>query len=407
MQKRQAVRGVLAVLFGCLVFHAVAADPSVSDVAVRQRWPWSRLVDISYVLNCEDTQKVDVAVAGYSGVTPVSLPLNSLSGDLHGVSRGERRLVWDPTKTAYTNELFTRFSVEITPTAVPVYMIVDLTNAAGTLAHVEYVYPGDPRLETYGRWTNVWFGVTNSAAYMTDKLVLRRVPAGSYMMGESPGVKPVTLTRACYAGVFELTEAQWNRIMQTPPYTSALPKGSVTYNQIRGATNAVPPVNWYATGSYASPASCIGRLRAKTGIDFDLPTEAQWQYLCRAGTTSYFNDGVSVSATETNILNELAWWKGNSGAVSMQHQVGGKTANAWGLYDMHGNVWEFCLDWHVGSLGTAAVTDPQGPASGTARVACGGTASLTADGCRSASRGSCAPATADGWIGLRLVRTLP
>ena len=405
----KAIRVAVAGLAGCLALSALAESPAVSDVVVRQRWPWSRLVDISYVLDCEDTQKVDVAVAGYSGTTPLDLPLKSLSGKLYDVSRGEHRMVWDPAKTAYTNGPLTRFNVTITPTPVPVYMIVDLTNAAGTSAHVEYVYPGDPRLETYGRWTNVWFGVTNSAAYKTDKLVLRRVPAGAFTMGEEDKptlTKAVTLTQACYAGVFELTEVQWHRIMGTDPSALVVPKVSVSYDRIRGATAAAPPVNWYTTGTYASPTSFVGLLRAKTGFgDFDLPTEAQWQYLCRAGTTSYYSDGVSASAAETNILNELGWWAGNNGG-NARHPVGERAPNAWGLFDTHGNVWEFCLDWYASSLGTLPATDPAGPVSGTARVACGGSGGLSASACRSACRGSCAPSAADTAIGFRVVRSL-
>ncbi|MDD4019054.1 MAG: formylglycine-generating enzyme family protein [Kiritimatiellae bacterium] len=404
MEEKKVIRMVWAGLAVCLALNAFAEEPIITNVVARQRWPWSRLVNIDYVLECADTQRVDVAVAGYSGTTSVILPVGSLSGDLYNVAPGARRIVWDPGKTSYTNELYTRFSVELTSAPVPLYMIVDLTKDVSATNQVTYLYPGDSSLVTTGRWTNVWFGVTNDV-YRTDKLVLRRVSAGSYMMGANAGTKPVTLTQACYAGVFEVTGTQWYRIMGTGSSSSVAPVGSVSYNLIRGATNDVPAINWYATGSEVCPTSFIGRLRAKTGMnDFDLPTEAQWQYLCRAGTQSYYSDGVSTSASDTNILNEIGWWKENSS--SQIKTVGLLAPNAWGLYDMHGNAWETCLDWSA-SLNNVAATNPPGPVSGTARVACGGASSLPASSVSCGSRGSCAPAAADGSIGFRIVRTLP
>ncbi len=400
---RMAVFG----LIGCVAQGAWAEGTNITSVVVRQRWPWSPLVDVDYVLDCEDAHRVDVAVSAYCGTTPVILPVDSLSGDLYNVSRGARRIVVDPSKTSYTNGIFTTLKVDVSPTPIPLYMVIDLMKDKDATNQITYVYPGDAKLETYGRWTNVWFGVTNSE-YKTDKLVLRRVPAGSFMMGEYPGNRPVTLTKACYVGVFELTDAQWYRIMGTGNASSSTPKIKVSYNMLRGATNGVPAVNWYTTGSDVCPTSFIGCLRTKTGIDdFDLPTDAQWEYCCRAGTQSYYSDGVSTSAADTNILNEIGWWKGNGGITAIQHPVGEKAPNAWGLYDTHGNVWEICLDWYVYSLGTTPVTDPPGPASGEKRVARSGTASLEADGNRTAVRGAYFPDFAtDPWSGVRLVRTL-
>ena len=89
----KAISRAVAGLAGCLAIGALAETPTVGDVVVRQRWPWSRLVDIGYVLDCEDTQQVDVAVAGYSGTTPLDVPLRSLSGERYGVTRGAHRIV--------------------------------------------------------------------------------------------------------------------------------------------------------------------------------------------------------------------------------------------------------------------------------------------------------------------------
>ena len=279
------------------------------------------------------------------------------------------------------------------------------SKSAGADGQIEYVYPGDARLETYGRFTNVWFGVTNDSVYATDKLVLRRIAAGTFKTGDTvPPTISTTLTKDFYAGVFEVTETQWQRIMIGTSGTSLLAKKSVSYEDIRGATNNVPPINWYATGSAVSSASFMGQIRARTGIgSFDLPTEAQWEYFCRAGTTSYYNDGVSTSSSDTTILNRLGWWSGNSGATV--HAVGGKEANAWGLYDTHGNVWEWCLDWWWGSL--AGGSDPAGAVSGSERLKRGGGWNYSAAECRSAVRYSNSPSSIAGSLGFRLVRTLP
>jgi formylglycine-generating enzyme required for sulfatase activity len=395
--------GSLAV---CLALGALASDPTIGGVMVQQRWPWSRLVDIDYVLTCDPGQSMDVAVEAYDGSSLLTLPASSFSGDLYGVQRGARRIVWDPTVTACTNSgVLPEFRVALTPTTSPLYMIVDLTKDAGADGQIEYIYPGDARLETYGRFTNVWFGVTNDSVYATDKLVLRRVHAGGFNMGDSvPPTISTTLTKDFYAGVFEVTEAQWQRIMTGTSGASRLAKNSVSYEDIRGATNNVPPINWYTTGSAVSPASFMGQIRARMGIgSFDLPTEAQWECFCRAGTTSYYNDGVSTSSSDTNILSRLGWWSGNSGATI--HVVGGKESNAWGLYDTHGNVWEWCLDWDAGSLAGGA--DPSGAVSGSSRVFRSGGWGSNASSCRSASRLGYAPSDRSFSIGFRLVMTLP
>ena len=386
----------------CLALGAAAAD--ISGVTVRQRWPWSRLVDIDYVL-CDATQVVDVAVTAYNGSTPLTLPDGSLSGDRYSMSAdGTHRIVWDPTVTAYTNnEVLAKFKVSLTPTTSPVYMIVDLTKSAGADGQIEYIYPGDVRLETYGRFTNVWFGVTNDSIYATDKLVLRRVHAGSYGMGDSANIA-TTLTKDFYAGVFEVTASQWQRITTGTGGTSLLAKNSVSYNDIRGATNDTPSINWYATGSVVMPTGFLGLIRTKTGIgSFDLPTEAQWEYICRATTTSYYSDGESASSSDINVLNRLGWYTDNSGGLV--HAVGCKEANAWGLYDMHGNVFEWCLDWYADSLNGGS--NPSGAVSGSARVFRGGCWAYPASSCCSAARDRITPSGRYPSIGFRLVRTLP
>jgi len=428
-----------------LAFNSLADDPTISDVVARQRWPWSRLVDIDYVLTCDSSQSVDITVTAKDGLDTLTLPTASLTGDLHNVSHGPHRIVWDPTVTAYTNSLMlTRFSVTLTPVDVPLYMIVDLTKAAGAADQCEYVYESDLTNGLWGAWernpvTNqgtvvdsvIWAGVATNDIYKTDKLVLRRIEAGTFGMGGGEGLS-TTLSKDFYAGVFEVTQRQWELIMGTKPswfnnvsYYMTRPVEQVTYNDIRGAMNSTPAINWPATGSAVLPASFLGELRAATGIeDFDLPTEAQWEYLCRAETTTVFNDGdatanvTGTNGTGTNLwLNALGRYKYDGGATVQSGNptnsgtavVGSYLPNAWGLYDTHGNVREWCLDWYQSSLGGGA--DPSGPTAGTYRVTRGGSWGRDAAYCPSSVRNmpdssSYLPTYANGNQGFRLVRTL-
>ena len=413
----------------CLALGTLAADPTISDVVARQRWPWSQLVDIDYVLTCDATQSVDVAITANDGSATLTLPSESLSGDLCGVSHGMRRIIFDPMKTVYTNsQMLTQFSVTLAPTTPPVYMIVDLTKNAGAEDQIEYIYPGDERLETYGRFTNVWFGVTNDSIYATGKLVLRRVHAGTFGMGDSVSTS-TTLTKEFYAGVFEVTQRQWELITGAKPsyfnnstYYATRPVELVSYEDIRGASNSVLSVNWPVTDrTVVSTNSFLGKLRAKTGLtDFDLPTEAQWECLCRAGTQTYYSDGLptpgnTTSNLQMDVLGRYQYNGGLIGGVTGPDRgcgatngtavVGSYQANAWGLYDMHGNVWEWCLDWYADPL--AGGSDPAGAVSGSRRVVRGGGWYFTASYSRSAFRGLNLPSFRYDNFGFRLVRTLP
>jgi formylglycine-generating enzyme required for sulfatase activity len=367
----KAFRIASASVAGCLALNAAAAEPTISDVRVHQRWPWSRLVDIDYVLTCDDSNRVDITVAAYNSATPLTLPKASLSGDVDSVLPGTRRIVWDPSKTAYTNELLTQFRITLTPALAPAYMIINLAKAKGEDGQVTYLYD----------WSNVWYDVTNHVEYMTTNLVLRRIPAGTFMEG-SPTSEPnhganedrrqVTLTAGFYIGVFEVTQTQWALLMDNawPSYfTNELCKATrpverITYSATRGTTRAMGVMD---------TSSFMGRLNAKTGLTVDLPTEAQWEYACRAGTTGRFNNGIA----SPDLATQKLYVRGNENGGGYNYndtgtngidravddtkataRVGSYLPNAWGLYDMHGNVWERTLDNHLINWGSNSATDP-------------------------------------------------
>ena len=407
-------------LAGCLALNAMASEPAITNVVVRQHWPWSRLVNIDYVLSCDTaTQKVDVIVNAYDGDTVLNLPSGTLTGNLHDVTRGQKRIDFDPTKTAYTNVLLTRFSVDLKTSPAPLYMIVDLTKTAGEVGQTEYVYEAELVTNKWGSWVRnpvsndttvvesvIWTGVTNGTTYKADKLVLRRVPAGSFTMGDGlVGTANITLTKDFYVGVFEVTQWQWKKFMvNSSTFQNDFgPVEMMCYYDVRenaDTDSAISP-NWPNSNSVGTN-SFVGKLRAKSGMaGFDLPTEAQWEYACRAGTTTYYNDGLSGNASTQ--LDVLGWYTGNSGSTT--HTVGLKQPNAWGLYDTLGNLYEWCLDWPLTTL--IDDTDPKGASSNpSGRERRGGSWASTADACRSAFRGANLPNNVGKYVGFRLVRNL-
>ena len=222
-------------------------------------------------------------------------------------------------------------------------------------------------------------------ACRTTELWLRRITPGSFMMGspkDEMGRKGdenqhyVTLTQTYYIGVFECTQKQWELVMGSDPSAfkvdDCCPVENVSYYDLRGER---------ISGSEVEADSFFGRLRARTGLPFDLPTEAQWEYACRAGTTTALNNGKDLGYYPD--LDAVAWFKDNSGKRA--HPVGQKQPNAWGLYDMHGNILEWCLD-RYGSYPSAVVSDPQGADTGVHCVLRGGAWNSSPQNCRSADR---------------------
>lgn len=192
-----------------------------------------------------------------------------------------------------------------------------------------------------------------SDEYKTKKLVLRRIEPGLYKM---QGNRQVTLTKPFYIGVFTVTQKQYELITGTNPSTNLSEKRpvEVTWNEVRGDSTIY---DWPTVKS-VSPNSFIGKIQLKTGLAFDLPTEAQWEYACRAGEAASYNNGGNTD-NDLVILGNYT--------LGYPLEVGLFVPNAWGLYDMHGNIAQLCLD-HYGALNTDPVVDPVGPEAGVNRV---------------------------------------
>jgi formylglycine-generating enzyme required for sulfatase activity len=214
----------------------------------------------------------------------------------------------------------------------------------------------------------------------------------------------VTITKGFWMGKYEVTQAQWEQVMGNNP--SQFKKA--------GKDAPVERVSWTDCQEFMkklnaqveSQKSRIGKGR------FRLPTEAEWEYVCRAGTTTALNSGYNLTNSISDATNmaAVAWYADNSGQTT--HPVGQKKPNAWGLYDMHGNVWEWCQDCFGDDYAAGAAKDPTGAASGSYHVSRGGSWRSNAGGCRSASRDCNGPSIRSidfGFIdgGFRLCRSLP
>ena len=207
------------------------------------------------------------------------------------------------------------------------------------------------------------------------EFAFRWCPAGTFTMGAPTSEEglynetqhEVTLTKGFWMLETEVTQKQWKAVMGTNP------------SFFKGDDLPVESVSWNDCQEFCE----------KTGLQ--LPTEAQWEYACRAGTTDAYAGN----------LDEMAWYYSNSG--NKTHPVGTKKPNAWGLYDMHGNVWEWCQDWY-GDYPSGSVTDPTGPSSGYSRVVRGGSWDNDARICRSALRDGVVPGDRGNYLGFRVVQ---
>jgi formylglycine-generating enzyme required for sulfatase activity len=209
-------------------------------------------------------------------------------------------------------------------------------------------------------------------------------PPGTFQMGsndEKP-VRTVKLTKGFYMAVYPITQAQWKAVMGTEP------------SNFKGADRPVEQVSWTDAVEFCTKLT----VKLSGRVQVRLPTEAEWEYACRAGTVTDYYAGSGESA-----LQAVGWYDANSGKET--HPVGQLEANAWNLQDMHGNVWEWCNDWY-GEYSSAQTTDPTGPASGSYRVNRGGSWGNSAGRCRSAYRDGYDPTDRGSLLGFRAALVL-
>ena len=191
----------------------------------------------------------------------------------------------------------------------------------------------------------------------------------------------MTLTRPFYMGVYEVTQHQYERVMRKNP------------SHFKGPQNPVENISWDDAVTFCLTLSALPEEKA-AGRVYRLPTEAEWEYACRAGTTTAYSFGDNESE-----LEQYAWFDRNSN--NSTYPVGQKKANPWGLYDMHGNVREWCRDLYD-VYPSGAITDPQGPSQGSSRMYRGGSLDSWAAYCRSAYRFTDGPSHWGYHLGVRL-----
>ncbi len=235
--------------------------------------------------------------------------------------------------------------------------------------------------------------VTNSIG-----MKLRLIPAGEFMMG-SPATESdrkddetqhrVSITKPFYLGVTEVTQEQYQEVMGTNP-------SEADRDELKGPQNPVETVSWADAVEFCRKLSAMPAEKT-AGHVYRLPTEAEWEYACRSGTTTAYSFGDDAPR-----LGDYGWFEGNSD--SKTHPVGEKKPNAWGLYDMHGNVLEWCQDWY-GDYPSGSATDPTGATSGSLRVDRGGGWSPDAGSCRSAYRSWDTPVIRGNDLGFRVLRS--
>ncbi len=381
----------------------VSALADAINVTAYQRFPWNGKVDITYTIPesaFEGTRYYAVEFyLSIDGGDPVAISAVEGDGANNEVvtTTGLKKAVWD----AYQDfpELSgckCRIGVKAEDvTEESVYFKLDIETGKFSVSRTA----PDVTAGSECKYKELWF---------------KAVKPGTFLMGSSTNEKfrsktneaqhEVTITKPYLISVFELTQGQVKRMtgenpshFQPFPEEDCMPMESANYNALRGSSLGA---TWPSeTDHRVDPDSIIGKIRAHFDNKYliDLPTEAQWEYACRAvekedGTYEFRGDNVwnnglpyapvPYNATNPSVdtnLNVVAWNKDNSyeiDAFIRTREVGLKEPNGLGLYDMHGNVCEFCLDW-FGNFGTAAVTDPVGASTGNNRVRRGGWVDLS------------------------------
>ena len=426
---------VLAGAFG-LAASVLAETPEVTNVSMVQPQR-TRRVTITYTLSAQAVVTLDVQTnCVVNGETKwLSIGGEALwntEGDVwKRVDAGSRTITWRPDKSPWAGHVIAAGGARAVVTAwaldnTPNYMVVDIR--PGAQPNSQKYYPAADYLPG---------GLLENENYRKHDLVMRKIMAqgiawnmGSLyetLRGSSETMHQVTMTNDYYIGVFEFTQAQWacvNAARPTPAnYSGEMrPVECVSHDEIRLCADQAASDEVITANSWPRPPaenSFLGLLNARTGLDFDLPTEAQWEYACRAGNgEGCWGDGSTISGNaEDANLNRLGRYGLNGGSTEGTAVVGTYAPNSWGLYDMHGNVWEWCLDWRsndyyptsmaANGAPNISLTDPTVRWDNTGwkvRIARGGSWYKNSAGyCRSANREDKSTSARDAEYGFRVV----
>ena len=362
----------------------MAETAIIENVIVRQRWPWSKVVDIDFTVRGNATGVK--FVAKYDGAEQFVLAEKDLTGDFCDVLEpGLHHVTWDPAKAGLSETELKNFTISVEPDDTDrTYLILNLYDGS-------YRYAA---AEPEGGW------LADPANYQTN-IVFRRVPKGTRYLGltekfdkklkagKYADKHEVTMLSDYYLGVFMTTEAQRK-------YIDAKAKGENkdvsnlspsyegrTYHQLRGSV--LDGIDWPGTKHGVKPGTVIDNLRTIVKTTFpsewivDLPTSSQWEYAAK-GTNS-FDQLLSVGGKEsdldnedflenfTNLVDKVAIWFYNVGEYNEDRTtIGRKLPNGWGFYDMIGLGFEWCNDWNSDSVEYFSGINPVGPSSGTKRI---------------------------------------
>ena len=410
-----------AITFFVPSFVVVAALPEIEQSSVEFRQVNTKAT-ISYELkNAPAIVTVDIetnTLADASGewVSIGGENMQTLSGDVHKVIRaGTRKITWQsraewPEKSIPAGQI--RAVVTAWPThAPPDYLVIGLETKK------------DVRL--YAKPDFVPYGI-NSDYYKTNAILMRKIPAAGvvWRMGSLENECPsrssvevphlVMLTADYYIGVYELTQGQAKKfyggaedVYSSYEDSPMRPAQCLNFYRLRGCRYENENDREYAwpQSGYTNvdSSSVIGKIRNFSGLfTIDLPTEAQWEFACRAGTTTAFSNGGGAQSQDecVNSMSDIGWhtWNSSVDGVKQAHVVGEKSHNAFGLYDMHGNISEMCLDRGSDTIDrmisfltsdcllNGVTVDPIGPEDGGIVTRKGGDYSSTFYNCRSSAR---------------------
>ena len=279
-----------------------------------------------------------------------------------------------------------------------------LTNS--TLAGSPLIVTNPVATNSDTRFYRVAIVAPTNAPWISAGTFLMGSPTNESARGSDETRHSVTISKGFYMSKYLVTQSNYIVLMATNPSWFATSHGFT-----QDLNRPVEQVRWSDATNYCGKLTQQERLSGRifTNWVYRLPTEAEWEFACRAGTTNAFNYGINLLSGMANFNGQSEYYGnvGNSNNPSgtflqRTSPVGNYQSNARGLYDMTGNVWEWCQDWYA-SFATNSVTDPQGPASGSARVFRGGAFNATGAACRSASRDKYNPAAGFNTVGFRVV----